>query len=118
MGRCLVVAVVLVAGCAAPDPDPLAPSPGPDGLAAKVSAALVDYGWRTNVEATVRLHNHGADSAWVLRPLLLDCSRDGRYMPAYVLTVFDAAGRPIPRVNVPECGTVPDLEWPRDYLAE
>src|SRR5262245_47017615 len=96
MRRCLPLAVVVLAGCAAPDPDSPAPGRGPDGLAARVSAALVDYRWRTNVEATVRLRNHGADPAWLLRPLLHDSSKDGRYMPAYVLTVFDSAGRQIP----------------------
>ena len=110
--------MVLAAGCAAPDSDPPAPSAGPNGLAAEVSAALFDYGWRTNVEATVRLRNHGPDPAWVLRPHLHGGSRDGRYMPAYVLTVLDQAGRPVPRVHVSVCGTLPDLEWPRDYLAE
>jgi hypothetical protein len=39
-------------------------------------------------------------------------------MPAYVLTVFDQTGRPIPRVHVSGCGTLPNDEWPRDYLAE
>jgi hypothetical protein len=106
------------AGCEAPDPSPPDPGPVPDGLTAEASARLVWCPGRTNVEAAVRLRNCGPDPAWVLQPFLLGGSRDGRYMPAWVLTVLDPAGRPVPRVHVPGCGTVPDLKWPEDYLSE
>src|SRR5262245_43402665 len=106
-------------GCEPPDEVGTAPPPAPGGLAIETSVRLIpETPWKLFAQVTVRFHNDGEHSVWILKPL--DGSIDGRLMPHYRITVLDPSGQILPRGYMMcfQCGTWWGTEWPRDYLVE
>jgi hypothetical protein len=105
--------------CAGADaPAGKTPVPKTGDLTVEVRAGSGLYACRGLESVTVRFHNAGRDSVFVLKPL--DGSDDDTYMPYYRFGVRDADGRtPAPcGGRCVAAGLWASTKWPDDYLVE